>query len=99
MTLELQKAVGQLALPTSQDLGHRHFGVVIADPRRHRAKELEGPHMPLPEALGAFALEDPQIKRIAVGQAHHEEGTLPQDAIDVDQRVAEVHLRLPGMMG
>ena len=97
MTPRLREAVGQFALPASQPLGYRNRAVILADARGHRPEKPKGPHVSRPAALRAFTLEDPHVKRVPIGQAHHEERALPQVPVQIDQGVPEVHPRFaPG---
>ena len=98
VTFELKKPPRQLPFP-AEDLTDRHRRVVVGDPPGHPAEELARPRVPLPERLRALALERHHKRRVAIRQRHHEEGHLAQPPVHLGQRVAEVHLRLPGRMG
>lgn len=98
VTLQLKEAIGELAFSPHQHLSDRDPSVVIADAARHRSEEPEGPHVTFPETLGAFPLEDLEVKGVAAGQAHDEEGALLQGSVEVDQGMAEIDLSLAWRM-
>ena len=92
MALQLPEAHRQPPFP-AHDLRHRDPRVVVTDPRRHGTEELEGPHMSLPEGLGALPFKGCHEHRVAVWQGHHEEGNLAQLPVDPGQRMTKIHLR------
>jgi hypothetical protein len=89
VALELEGAVGQPLLARADDPGHQDAAVVIGDPPRHPAEEREATEVPLPESLGALALERLHEQGVGVQQGQHEEGDVAEPAGDVGLGVAE----------
>jgi hypothetical protein len=52
MALQPQEAVGQAPPARADDLGHHDAAIVVGDPPRHPAEEVEGPDVPLSSAPG-----------------------------------------------
>ena len=98
VTLQPEELAGHLPLARTRDLGHGDLRVVVTDPPRHAAKELEGPPMPFQEGLGAFAGKHLKEDHVAVGQRHREHRHAGRLTPQHDVRLAEVHLGFPGRM-
>ena len=92
MTLQLQKAIRQLALTTSQQFGHRHLTVVVTDSCPNRPEKTKGPHVPLPKSLRVLPLKDLHKKGVTIGQTHHEKRSQFEQPIHVHKGMAKVHL-------
>ena len=99
VALQLQEAVGQLALARTDYLGDQHLVIVVGDPVRHAAEVLESPFVELPEALRARPLVRLHEESIRVGQAHHQEDDLALLTALADLRMAYVDLSLARPMG
>ena len=92
MALQPQELPREHAAPLLNHLRHGDLRVVVADPLRHGAEELEGPTMALLKRLGAFPGKDLAEEGVAERQRHHEHRHLPLlPAID-DRRLAEIGL-------
>src|SRR4029077_2212807 len=98
MALQPQKLPRQLPLPPFQHLDHGNSRVVVADPPRHAAEELEGPAVPLQKGLRAFPRKYLEEDRSRVGQRHHKQGNLDLLAPQQNRRFAEVDLGLAWRM-
>ncbi len=95
VAFEGQEPPGQLAL-VADDLGHRDGGVVIGDPQRHAAEELEARHVGGLEGLGALARIGAEEVRVRIGQRDDAQMGLGANAVDLDHRLAEVELGVAG---
>ena len=98
MTDQLQEPRRQLPQPRPDDLDDGDLAVVIRDPAGNAPQEGKGPHVPVPERLGALPLIRPHEERVGIRQGHHEETDLPQHPAHLHQRVPEIHLRFPRRM-
>src|ERR1017187_8571745 len=95
MTLELQEPRGEPTRPSCpEDLRHRDAGVVVADPPRYAAEELERLHVAFPKRLRAFPLKGHHKEGVTIRQRHQEELHHAQLAAQPHQRLTKVHLRL-----
>lgn len=65
MALQAEELLGELPLPTLENLDHRDARVVIRDPSWHATELLEGPPVSLHERLRAFASTLPAACRDA----------------------------------
>ena len=96
--LQFREGDGPLAGPVAQDLRNRQGGVVIEDRQRNAAEEREGRDVAVAERLhrlGRVCLDE---KRIRVRQRHRQVVQLAPDPANLAERLAEVHLGVPGRM-
>ena len=98
MTLQPEKLARERAATFLDHLGHGDLRVVVADPFRHAAKELERPAMAFLKRLAAFAGINLAEDRVAVRQRHHEHRYLPGLATIDDRGHAEINLSLARRM-
>jgi len=94
VALDPQEITCQFTFPLTDDFGHGGLGVVVADPCRYAAEELEGPTVTFQKGLAALAREDAAEDRIAVHQRHDEDGHLDLFALEDYVGVTEVDLSL-----
>ncbi|GEM_PF-6972726 len=88
----------RLALAVTADLRHRDLEVVIKQRQRHPAKECERRHLPIEKRfrrLTRISLHDPRIR---LRQVHAEKVDLLAHPTDDGDRLAEIHLAVPGWM-
>ena len=96
---EPSELVGDLAAPAAGDPGDGDPQVVVADPPRHAAEELEGAGVALEERLGTLAREGAAEDGVGVRQGHDEQRHLGRLAVERDLGLAEVDLGLAGRVG
>ena len=95
VALEGQERPGEHPLP-AHHLGHCDGGVVVAGADGHPAEELEAGHVGSLEGLGALPRVGGEEVGVRIGQRDHPEGRLAANACDLDRRLAEVELGMPG---
>ena len=98
MRLQFAEHARPLPRSVAQDPRHRQLGVVIQDRRRHPAEERERRNMPGAERLRRLRRIGLHEAGVAVRQVHREEVDLPFHPADHRQRLAEVRLRVAGIM-
>ena len=91
MAFEGQESPGQRPL-FAHHLGDRDGGVVIGDPQRHPAEELEAGHVGGLEGLGALPRIGGEEVGVRIGQRDDPERGLDPLAGDLDRGFAEVEL-------
>ena len=92
MALQPQELPREHAAPLLDHFRHGDLRVVVGDPLRHAAEELEGPAMALLKRLGAFPGKDLAEEGVAERQRHHEHRHLPLLPPIDDRRLAEIGL-------
>ncbi len=97
--LQLAEDPGALAHPVPQDTRHGQRGVVVEDRARNTAEESEGHHMAITEGLADLRRISLEKARIRVRQVHGKEMGLTLDPGDDYLGLAEVHLRVAGIVG
>jgi len=90
--------VRRLPRAVAQDTRHRQFGVVIQDRRRYAAKEGAHRHVSGAKCLRRLRRVDLHQAGIAVRQVQREGVDLPFHPADHRQSLAEIRLRVPGVM-
>jgi hypothetical protein len=98
MRLQLAEGARALPAPIAQDPRDRQLGVVIQDRCRHLAEERERRNVTGTERLRRLRRIGLHKTGIAVRQVHGEEVDLPFHPADHRQRLAEVSLRMPGVV-
>lgn len=90
---DVLSAVHLDAIPFPHELRNRNPAVVVADPTRHAAEELESPLTSRLKRLGAIPGEDLHEERIAIRQRHHAVSDFRRRSLQHHLRFAEVELR------
>jgi hypothetical protein len=98
MRLQLTEHARPPPCAIAQNAGHRQFGVVVQNRRRHATEEPERGNMPGAKRLRRLRRIGLHEARIAVRQVHRKEVDLPFHPADHRQRFAEVSLRVPGIV-
>ena len=88
-----------MALWTQLDAALAVNAELMADRARNTAEEREGRHMTLTEGLADLRRIGLEKARIRVRQVHGKEMCLTLDPGDDDLGLAEVHLRVAGIVG
>ena len=96
--LQLAEHSRPLTCPIPQDARHRQGRVIVKDRLRHLPEEAERRGVPRAERLRRLRRIRLHEAGVAVRQIHREEVDLPLHAADHRHSLAEVHLRMPGIV-